>query len=190
MCDLPVVRCSSIFCALRHLWREPCRGGGGGVGTRPWWLALSACGGAYWPLAFEPSAMTSGQGGEDPPPPVVVSRSNAAPFCRVATGRRRLPYAHTWSPSWTPVPSPANCRRCPAATPCGATGRGCCCCAGRAGSGRPAGPEEGGSRPSGPAPWRRCPTARPRRRRCRPPRWSLQRTRKGGCGAPRERAGQ
>ena len=35
------------------------RGGGGGVGTRPWWLALLACGGAYWPLAFEPSAMTS-----------------------------------------------------------------------------------------------------------------------------------
>ena len=22
-------------------------GGGGGVGTRPWWLALVACGGAY-----------------------------------------------------------------------------------------------------------------------------------------------
>ena len=34
-------------------------GGGGGVGTRPWWLALLACGGAYWPLPFEPSAMTS-----------------------------------------------------------------------------------------------------------------------------------
>ena len=33
--------------------------GGGWVGTRPWWLALLACGGAYWPLAFEPSAMTS-----------------------------------------------------------------------------------------------------------------------------------
>ena len=33
--------------------------GGGGVGTRPWWLALLACGGAYWPLALEPSAMTS-----------------------------------------------------------------------------------------------------------------------------------
>ena len=33
---------------------------GGGVGTRPWWLALLACGGAYWPLAFEPFAMTSG----------------------------------------------------------------------------------------------------------------------------------
>ena len=32
---------------------------GGGFGTRPWWLALLACGGAYWPLAFEPSAMTS-----------------------------------------------------------------------------------------------------------------------------------
>ena len=33
--------------------------GGGGGGTRPWWLALLACGGAYWPLALEPSAMTS-----------------------------------------------------------------------------------------------------------------------------------
>ena len=33
--------------------------GGGGVATRPWWLALLACGGAYWPLALEPSAMTS-----------------------------------------------------------------------------------------------------------------------------------
>ena len=32
---------------------------GGGFGTRPWWLALLACGGAYLPLAFEPSAMTS-----------------------------------------------------------------------------------------------------------------------------------
>ena len=30
--------------------------GGGGGGTRPWWLALLACGGANWPLAFEPSA--------------------------------------------------------------------------------------------------------------------------------------
>ena len=27
--------------------------GGGGGGTRPWWLALLACGGAYWPLALE-----------------------------------------------------------------------------------------------------------------------------------------
>ena len=35
------------------------QGGGGGDGTRPWWLALLACGGAYWPLAFEPSAMPS-----------------------------------------------------------------------------------------------------------------------------------
>ena len=44
----------------------------GGFGTRPWWLALSACGGAYWPLAFEPSAMTSrplGGGSGQPPPP-------------------------------------------------------------------------------------------------------------------------
>ena len=32
---------------------------GGGGGTRPRWLALLACGGAYWPLALEPSAMPS-----------------------------------------------------------------------------------------------------------------------------------
>ena len=31
----------------------------GGSGTRPWWLALLACGGAYWPLALEPSAKRS-----------------------------------------------------------------------------------------------------------------------------------
>ena len=31
----------------------------GGGGTRPWRLALLACGGAYWPLTLEPSAMTS-----------------------------------------------------------------------------------------------------------------------------------
>ena len=35
----------------------------GGFGTRPWWLALFACGGAYWPLAFETSAMTIARGG-------------------------------------------------------------------------------------------------------------------------------
>ena len=40
-------------------WAQAERPGGGGFGTRPWWLALLACGGAYWPLAFEPSAMTS-----------------------------------------------------------------------------------------------------------------------------------
>ena len=31
---------------------------GEGFRTRPWWWALLACGGAYWPLALEPSAMT------------------------------------------------------------------------------------------------------------------------------------
>ena len=42
------------------VWGAECAGsGGGGFGTRPWWLALLACGGAYWPLALEPSAMTS-----------------------------------------------------------------------------------------------------------------------------------
>ena len=34
--------------------------GGGGVGTRPWWLALMPRGGACWPVALEPYAMTSG----------------------------------------------------------------------------------------------------------------------------------
>ena len=38
----------------RQMW-----GVWGWVGTRPWWLALLACGGAWWPLAFEPSAMPS-----------------------------------------------------------------------------------------------------------------------------------
>ena len=42
----------------RRFARWP-RLGGWGVGTRPWWLALLACGGAYWPLALEPSAMAS-----------------------------------------------------------------------------------------------------------------------------------
>ena len=41
------------FSEARCVW------GGGGVGTEPWCLALLACGGAYWPLALEPSAMTS-----------------------------------------------------------------------------------------------------------------------------------
>ena len=34
-------------------------GGGGVFGTRPWWLALLARGGAYWPLALEHSAIAS-----------------------------------------------------------------------------------------------------------------------------------
>ena len=33
---------------------------GGGVGTRPWWLALLACGAAYWPFSLEPSALGGG----------------------------------------------------------------------------------------------------------------------------------
>ena len=48
-----------IFFGASENSAPPERGGGGGVGTRPWWLALLACCGAYWPLAFEPSAMTS-----------------------------------------------------------------------------------------------------------------------------------
>ena len=51
------------FCALYCLPLVPtCNGPAflrGGFGTRPRWLALLACGGAYWPLALEPSAMTS-----------------------------------------------------------------------------------------------------------------------------------
>ena len=31
----------------------------GVFGTRPWWLALLACGSAHWPLALETSALTS-----------------------------------------------------------------------------------------------------------------------------------
>ena len=53
--------------SARNVLTDPRGGGGGGSGgggggrggTRPWWLALLACGGAYWPLAAEPSAMTS-----------------------------------------------------------------------------------------------------------------------------------
>ena len=55
-----------LKCAQEHpstnsnpLMAYPFPRGGGGVGTRPWWLALLACGGADWPLALEPSAMTS-----------------------------------------------------------------------------------------------------------------------------------
>ena len=94
--------------------------GGLGVGTRPWWLALLACGGAYWPLALEP-AMTSrasvllrasaclggtpeclGGGGCSSPPPLLLARfisaDEASPGCPRGTGRlppppppRRLP---------------------------------------------------------------------------------------------------
>ena len=46
-------------CGLTYKYMCASGGGGGGVGTRPWWLALLACGSAYQPLAFEPSAMTS-----------------------------------------------------------------------------------------------------------------------------------
>ena len=58
----------NIVIIKQHLYARTTRGrkgspsppsGGGGGGTRPWWLALLACGGAYWPLALEPSAMTS-----------------------------------------------------------------------------------------------------------------------------------
>ena len=46
-----------------------------GGGGRPWWLALLACGGAYWPLAFEPSAVTSRH------PPSWVGIQNATCCC-------------------------------------------------------------------------------------------------------------
>ena len=61
--------CSALFARVlctvaaiktaRMCWPNRVSGGGGGVGTRPGWLALLACGGAYWPFALEPSAMTS-----------------------------------------------------------------------------------------------------------------------------------
>ena len=79
-------------------------GGGGGFGTRPWWLALLACGGAYWPLAFEPSAMTSrhlagGGGGarahflHAPPPPqkAPVTEALADPPTGLVTGIEGAP---------------------------------------------------------------------------------------------------
>ena len=51
-------KCCVSTTLLTRVTHDTRRGGGGG-GTRPGWLDLSACGGAYWPLAFEPSAMTS-----------------------------------------------------------------------------------------------------------------------------------
>ena len=54
--------------------------GGGGFGTRPWWLALLACGGAYWPLAIEPSAMTSRQQAS------VLLRASALPWASTFLG--------------------------------------------------------------------------------------------------------
>ena len=61
----------SVVQFLKHQGREACKRvvcvrGVGGVGTRPWWLALLACGGAYWPLAFEPSATFGGGVGTRP----------------------------------------------------------------------------------------------------------------------------
>ena len=47
------------FCSRWSLWSGKGGSRDGGVGTRSWWLALLACGGAHWPIAFEPSAMTS-----------------------------------------------------------------------------------------------------------------------------------
>ena len=83
---------------------------GGRFGTRPWWLAPLACGGAYWPLALEPSAMTSrhpyscGLGGEG---------GTAAPPIQCAT-------RHTPRP---PARAPANCRGAPIPN---RTARGAC----------------------------------------------------------------
>ena len=73
-------------------------GRGGGAGTRPWWLALYACGGAYWPLAFELSAMTSrppGGGGGGPPDvfliPIRVRGGCAASLAPAADCLRAVP---------------------------------------------------------------------------------------------------
>ena len=46
-----------LGCTIRTLPGSPLKKGG--FGTKPWWLALLAFGGAYWPLALEPSAVTS-----------------------------------------------------------------------------------------------------------------------------------
>ena len=92
-------------CAMCAVAGPVGEGRGGGVGTRPWWLALLACGGAYWPLAFEPSAMTSGHpyycghphcrggggGGVDwaglaPQPSTSGSPSNPPRYCRLPDG--------------------------------------------------------------------------------------------------------
>ena len=43
-------RARTAWCTARTALTSP---------SRPWWLALLACGGAYWPLALEPFAMTS-----------------------------------------------------------------------------------------------------------------------------------
>ena len=74
-------------------------GGGGGVGTRPWWLALLACGGAYWPLANRPG----GEGVPPPPPPAVYGRSGMGLRCRpqLGQGRNRFGFG----------PSPMHARR-------------------------------------------------------------------------------
>ena len=63
-CGTVRVGCAFTLRRESSTWPTPTAGewgpgGGGGFGTRPWWLALLACGGAYWPLALEPSAMTS-----------------------------------------------------------------------------------------------------------------------------------
>ena len=57
--SFPLGRCWSMLGDWASQISEHMGRGGGGVGTRPWWFALLACGGAYWPLALEPSAMTS-----------------------------------------------------------------------------------------------------------------------------------
>ena len=54
-------QCNLKFFFVRQLWHlvfPMLSGPSEGFGIRPWWLALLACGGPYWPLAFEPSAMT------------------------------------------------------------------------------------------------------------------------------------
>ena len=59
MCDLLAVRCSNIFCALRHSWRARCRnifaqwGGGGGAQPRS----------HRWPVTEGTNAQTVQAGG-------------------------------------------------------------------------------------------------------------------------------
>ena len=84
--------------------------GGGGGGTRPWWLALLACGGAYWPLAFEPSAMTSRHPHcRGHPPSWVGSRMQLLPMASSLDGLISARYAViTKTPGWEVLTTTSN----------------------------------------------------------------------------------
>ena len=91
--------------------------GGEGVGTRPWWLALLACGGAYWPLALEPSAMTSRHPyycghphcHGHPPAPGGESRMHLLPMASSPDGLISARYAViTKTPGWEVLTTTSN----------------------------------------------------------------------------------